>query len=52
VEREEMLAKFWLTGSSLAEARGFSGHELRKLARLVVEHQQEFVEAWDEYFGS
>jgi 3-methyladenine DNA glycosylase AlkD len=52
VEREEMIAKFWLAGPSLAEARGFSAHELRKLARLIAEHQHDFAEAWDEYFGS
>ncbi|HYR28168.1 MAG TPA: DUF4160 domain-containing protein [Thermoanaerobaculia bacterium] len=52
VEREDMVAKFWLAGPSLAETRGFSAHELRKLARLIAEHRQELIEAWDEYFGS
>ena len=52
VEREDMLAKFWLAGPSLAETRGYPPHELRKLAQLVAGHQQEFIEAWDEYFGS
>ena len=52
VEREEMLAKFWLAGPSLAETRGFPVHELRKLARMVATHRHEFTEAWDEYFGS
>ena len=52
VEREQMVAKFWLAGPSLSEARGFSAHELRRLARLIAEHQREFIEAWDEYFGS
>ena len=52
VEREEMVAKFWLDGPSLAETRGFPAHELRKLARLVAQHRQEFAEAWNDYFGS
>jgi hypothetical protein len=52
VEREAMVAKFWLDGPALAENRGFSAHELRKLARLIVQHRQDFNEAWHEYFGS
>jgi hypothetical protein len=52
VEREEMLAKFWLGGVSLAESKGFPAHELRSLARIVAEHRDEFVEAWDEHFRS
>ncbi len=52
VEREDMLAKFWLAGPSLAESKGFPAHELRTLARIVAEHRDELTEAWDEYFGS
>jgi hypothetical protein len=51
VEREDMLAKFWLAGPSLAESKGFAAHELRSLARIVAEHRDAFVEAWDEHFG-
>jgi 3-methyladenine DNA glycosylase AlkD len=50
VEREDMLAKFWLAGAELAESRGFPAHELRSLARLVSKHKVEFSEAWHEYF--
>jgi Domain of unknown function (DUF4160) len=52
VEREHMLAKFWLDDVSLAETRGFAAHELRKIARLIAEHKRQFTEAWDEYFGN
>jgi 3-methyladenine DNA glycosylase AlkD len=52
VERDDMLAKFWLAGPSLAESRGFPAHELRTIARLVAKHRDKFAEAWDERFGS
>jgi len=52
VERQDMLAKFWLAGALLAESKGFPAHELRTLARIVAEHRDEFAEAWDEHFGS
>jgi 3-methyladenine DNA glycosylase AlkD len=50
VEREDMLAKFWLAGPALAESKGFASHELRMIARIVAEHRDDFVEAWNEHF--
>ena len=47
-----ILAKFWLQQVALARVTGFRAVELRKVERLVVSHQQEFLEAWHEYFGS
>ncbi len=44
-------AKFWLQPVSLAASHGFSARELNQIEQLVQEHQQEFVEAWDDYFG-
>jgi 3-methyladenine DNA glycosylase AlkD len=52
VEREDMIAKFWLAGPSLAESKGFAAHELRTLARIIARHQKTFIEAWDEHFRS
>ena len=52
VQRERCLAKFWLQQVALARVTGFRAVELRKVERLVVSHQQEFLEAWHEYFGS
>ena len=52
VQRERYLAKFWLQQVALARVTGFRAVELRKVERLVVSHQQEFLEAWHEYFGS
>ncbi|HEX7680518.1 MAG TPA: DUF4160 domain-containing protein [Thermoanaerobaculia bacterium] len=52
VEREDMLAKFWLAGPSVAESRGFSAHELRTLMRMVAKYREQFAEAWDDHFRS
>jgi len=50
VDREERSVKFWLNPVSLARNLGFSPKELRTIERLVAEHQQEFLEQWNEYF--
>lgn len=52
VQRERLLAKFWLKPVSLASSSGFAAQELNKLLGLVESHQQVFVEAWNEFFGS
>ncbi len=52
VQREALLAKFWLKPVTLASSAGFSAQELGKLQRLVEADRQTFVEAWDEFFGS
>ncbi len=52
VQRERMLAKFWLRPVSLAGSSGFAAQDLNRLLRLVETNQQIFVEAWDEFFSS
>ena len=51
VQRERKIAKFWLYPVALADAGGFKAHELNRIARLVQEHQEEFLERWYEFFG-
>ncbi|HEY0144213.1 MAG TPA: DUF4160 domain-containing protein [Thermoanaerobaculia bacterium] len=51
VQRERMLAKFWLEAVSLAESKRFAAHELRVIERLISERRVEFLEAWREFFG-
>jgi len=46
------VAKFWLRPVALASARGFAGHELRQLYRLVEESREHFEEAWHEFFSA
>ncbi|MEW6609757.1 MAG: DUF4160 domain-containing protein [bacterium] len=52
VKRDRRIAKFWITPVSLVKNRGFPGHELNQIARLVVEHESTLLEAWYEYFGA
>ena len=52
VKRERWVAKFWLDPVVLATNRGFAGHELNLIARLVVKHEPTLLEAWHEYFGA
>jgi hypothetical protein len=52
VDREDVSAKFWLDPVALAYNLGYPPRELRKLETLTTEHQQELLEAWNEYFGT
>jgi hypothetical protein len=44
-------AKFWLEPVGLVVNYGFNVSELTKVERLVAEHRDELLEAWDEYFS-
>jgi hypothetical protein len=50
VERDRALAKFWLAPVALASSTGFPARELSRIEQLVSENQQEFQEAWREFF--
>jgi hypothetical protein len=52
VQRDRMLAKFWLKPVALASSTRFSPKDLRKLELLVVENKDIFLEAWNEHFSS
>jgi hypothetical protein len=52
VDRDELSGKFWLSPVALGYNLGFTAKELRKLERIVLEHQGELLEAWYEYFGA
>jgi len=51
VERDDDMAKYWLSPVSLAESYGFRSHELNRLKSLVIEYRPIFLEAWNGYFG-
>src|SRR3989454_1339799 len=51
VDRDDESAKFWLAPVALASNLGFTTVELRRVQRLVVEHESRLLEAWNEYFG-
>lgn len=50
--RGTLVAKFWLDPVTFAKNAGSPDHELNSLARLVIEHQETFRRAWDDYFGT
>ena len=52
VDRDELSAKFWLQPVSLARNFGFSPKELRRIQELVIQHQEQLLEAWNGYFGA
>ena len=52
VKRERLIVKFWLDPVTLAKNRGFQGHELNHIARLVAKHAPALLEAWHEYFSA
>ena len=51
IENAENTAKFWLVPIELADSYGFSGKEINTIRKLVTEHQQTFLNAWNEYFN-
>jgi len=52
VKRDRLVVKYWLRPISLAKNLGFPDHELNRIERLVVKHEQMFLEGWHDYFGS
>jgi ferric iron reductase protein FhuF len=51
VELEGRVAKFWLQPVELSNGGRLPGHELRRIEKLVTEHQVKFVQAWNDYFS-
>lgn len=52
VKHERRIVKYWLQPVALAKNKGFSGHELNQIARLVAENETRLLEAWNDYFNS
>ena len=50
VDRDDASAKFWLSPVALARNLGFRPPELRRIARLIAEHRESLLEAWNEHF--
>ena len=51
IDRDNVSAKFWLNPVGLARNLGFSARELRQIDRIIREHRNELLEAWNGYFG-
>ena len=50
VQQAEKEAKFWLEPVLMAFNHGYNGPELRRIERLVIEHKDTLLEAWNAYF--
>ena len=52
IRRAEDTCKFLLDSVSLAFNDGMRTSELKELEGIVIEHREEFLEKWHEYFGT
>ncbi|HKO58260.1 MAG TPA: DUF4160 domain-containing protein [Thermoanaerobaculia bacterium] len=43
--------KVWLDAVEVASCAGFASHEQNRIVKLVIRHREEFLEAWNDYFG-
>ena len=50
VERDGDVAKFWVDPVRAQRSGGFRRPEIHRITRLVGEHRERIMEAWDEYF--
>lgn len=51
VQRDDDVAKFWLSPVRLARSGGFNRRALLDIERIVTAHHDQLLEAWNEYFG-
>ena len=51
VERDDNIAKFWLDPVRLTNSGGFGRTEISRIQRMTLEHQNELLEAWNDFFG-
>ncbi len=52
VERDDSEAKFWLDPVRLQRSHGFAASEFRTIEKLVLEHRQQLLDSWHEFFHS
>jgi len=45
--KESGEAKYWLNPITLARTRGFREHELNEIERIIMEHQNDLLDAWE-----
>jgi hypothetical protein len=52
VWRDRCVAKLWLDPVALARSKRFNAQELTSIERIVREHEEDLLEAWNGFFGS
>jgi hypothetical protein len=46
VDRDDLSAKFWLQPVSLARNLGFSAVEIRRVQKILIDHERALLAAW------
>jgi hypothetical protein len=49
VERDGLVAKFWLSPIRLSKSSRFASHELSRMERIVRDQHSDIMEAWNEF---
>ena len=52
VERDDKVAKFWLSPVRLERSGGFSRREINRIQDLVETNVEALLRSWNEYFES
>jgi hypothetical protein len=50
VEKGKAVAKYWLETVELSQNHGFRPHDLNEIRKIIVVHQEQLLEAWNEFF--
>jgi hypothetical protein len=51
VQRDDHVAKFWLSPVRLADNGGFKRAEIQKVKGMVDEHVESLLRSWNEFFA-
>ena len=52
VTHGDKYAKYWIEPVALARNKGFSGHELTEIHKIIQNDKKLIKEKWDEFFTS
>ena len=50
IEKGDGIAKWWLDPARKARSEGFSLAQRRRIRAIILEHEAEFIDAWNRYF--
>jgi hypothetical protein len=51
VVKDGMSLKVWLESVVVARNIGYNNREVERLMAVIVEHREEWTEAWNDFFG-
>ena len=49
IERDGLVAKFWLSPIRLSKSARFAAHELARMERIVRDNHSAIMEAWNDF---